>query len=329
MHPHLDRRREDSRSRLDELRERAKALSPALGDEPLCIYVTGSFGRLEAQIEGGRENASDLDLFFLYDRDDPEAALPPTRWFRLAGQLVDLTEELDFPEFSGDGEYLEVHNVARIAEELGSPTDDSVNAFTARMLLLLESKPVLNEGLYNELIRRVVEFYFADFEKNSQTFRPTFLLNDILRFWRTLTLNYEHKRGEKRRAAARGEAERGWEVKSATQNLKLGFSRLSTCFSMVVPLAGLAPPVTLEHVVELCRLTPTERWENVEDDRIAELLDRYDWFLEATGDKGALTAMLTGAAAEAIAGKDKEFGDLVFTILLATAQKETLRYVVV
>ena len=96
-----------------------------------------------------------------------------------------------------------------------------------------------------------MKFYFADFERNRDTFRPTFLLNDILRFWRTLTLNYEHKRAEKRRAAERGEAEDGWEVKSATKNLKLGFSRLNTCFSLVVPLAALEPPVTVEHVVEL------------------------------------------------------------------------------
>lgn len=39
---------------------------------------------------------------------------------------------------------------------------------------------------------------------NAASFRPIFLLNDILRFWRTLTLNYEHDRLKLRRVPQGG-----------------------------------------------------------------------------------------------------------------------------
>jgi hypothetical protein len=77
---------------------------------------------------------------------------------------------------------------------LGCASDNSLNAFTARMLLLLESQPVSDETVYTRLRQRIVGFYYRDFDDHNETFLPTFLLNDILRFWRTLTLNYEHHR---------------------------------------------------------------------------------------------------------------------------------------
>ena len=78
-------------------------------------------------------------------------------------------------------------------EVLGSPEDDGLNAFTARMLLLLESRPVYNAERYRRILKAVIGFYYRDFSDHSEHFRPTFLINDILRFWRTLTLNYEHE----------------------------------------------------------------------------------------------------------------------------------------
>src|SRR4051794_8738803 len=114
----LHRRREESARRLDELVERAHVLEETLGDEPLCIYVTGSYGRLEAVVGGSSDEGSDLDLFFLYRGEQPDADLPRTTWFRLAGRLIELIEELGFPPFSGDAEYLEIHNISRIQEQL-------------------------------------------------------------------------------------------------------------------------------------------------------------------------------------------------------------------
>jgi hypothetical protein len=51
--------------------------------------------------------------------------------------------------------------VREMEKVLGSPADDSTNAFTARMLLLLESQPVYGQVLDASLLERIVSFYYG------------------------------------------------------------------------------------------------------------------------------------------------------------------------
>jgi len=44
--------------------------------------------------------------------------------------------------FSNDGEFLRILYLEDMLEQLGGREDDYLNYFTARMLLLLESKPL-------------------------------------------------------------------------------------------------------------------------------------------------------------------------------------------
>jgi len=134
--------RDYSRRRLAELDEALTPVRPLLDEHPLCVYATGSYGRLEAF------SGSDVDLFFLYDGSGDSERFPWTGFVRLAACLIDATERMGFPPFSGDGQYLDVLYVGEMERVLGSPKDDSLNAFTARMLLLLESQPLHNAGLY-------------------------------------------------------------------------------------------------------------------------------------------------------------------------------------
>jgi predicted nucleotidyltransferase len=267
-------RRDFSRRRLDELTAGLSDLSSLLDEAQLCIYATGSYGRLEAW------NGSDIDLFFIYE--DTEAFSFLT-FLRVAGRLVERTEEMGFPPFSGDGKYLESLDVNEMERILGSREDDSANAFTARMLLLLESQPISDQQRYQRLIDRVVGFYFRDLEGHERDFVPTFLTNDILRFWRTLTLNYEHDRFSV--GQLEGTAQDQARSKSSLKNYKLKVSRLATCYSMVTHLACEPAPVTREQVVALCAMTPMERFRSLEDrDGAADALltrlaDAYDEFL--------------------------------------------------
>ena len=187
----LDRlplRRDYAQSRLEEVRSRVKEIVKQ-GDFPgLCIYVTGSFGRLEAS------EHSDLDLFFVHKGSSRLNAIPRIRKTLLDADLVRAVERLGFPEFSNDGEYLTVHYLDDIREALGGPNDDFKNYFTARMLLLLESRPLFNEALYADFLKKIIESYCRDYVDHEASFRPLFLTNDIMRFWRTLCLNYEHRR---------------------------------------------------------------------------------------------------------------------------------------
>lgn len=157
---------------------------------------------------------------------------------------------------------------------LGSPNDDSLNAFTARMLLLLESQPLHDEKIYNRLLERIIGFYYRDFDDHSSDFLPNFLVNDILRFWRTLTLNYEHHR--LKLLPLTDEELRRKKAESALKNYKLKVSRLATCFSMVANLSSMSPPVTAEQVFSLCRITPAERFAELRKHgkRSSELVDQ-------------------------------------------------------
>ena len=98
------------------------------------------------------------------------------------------------------------------------------------LLLLLESQPVYNEPLYEELLERVIESYYRDYHDHERTFRPIFLINDIIRFWRTLCLNYENRRN---RPPEDGREQHKFHL----DNFKLKFSRLLTCFSAIILLA--------------------------------------------------------------------------------------------
>ncbi len=332
----LAKRRKESEKGLVLVREEAeRRLSSIVGEEPLAIYVTGSFGRLEARFPKG----SDLDLFFLYGPADRSHKMRPSQltWFELAGELIRISRDLDFEEFSRDGAFLQAHNVWHIGRELGSQHEDSENGFTARLLLLLESRYVLNEPLYEQFIKETIGFYYGDYAANQGTFRPTFLINDILRFWRTLCLNYEHKRNRKRSDQGSDEPHAQWRADSALDNLKLRFSRLSTCYSMVIALAAEPTPVDPERVLELCRTAPTDRWSIAAGQtsspkgaeartKVGEILGLYEYFLELIADEGALLESLTShAERERTRRKAAEFGQVVSEFMLATCRSDQLR----
>ncbi len=128
----LPTRHDYSLARLADLGRRLSAVESLMDGHPLCVYATGSYGRLEAWRD------SDIDLFFLYDDADDSQRFPWTSFVRVAAHLIEATGDMGFPAFSGDGRYLELQYVAEMERVLGSPSDDSLNVFTARMLLLLE-----------------------------------------------------------------------------------------------------------------------------------------------------------------------------------------------
>ncbi len=135
---------------------------------------------------------------------------------------IDINRELKYESFSNDGEYLKIHSLDYMLETLGAPQDDSENLFTTRMLLLLESRCVFNEPVYDNAISTILDHYFRD-NRGKASFRPLFVLNDILRYWRTLCLNYE---------LTRDDPDKPWRKK----NINLKFSRMLTIFGTVLPL---------------------------------------------------------------------------------------------
>lgn len=320
----IDERRRFSEARLTELRQRIDADVPGLKECPnLCVYATGSFARCDAGPH------SDLDLFFVTGSDGPPVSR--IQQMLINADLIRLCERMELPEFSGDGQYLVIHSLESLVRELGSQKEDYENLFTARLLLLLESSPLCHDEVYDAVVGECVRAYYRDFHDHVENFRPAFLANDITRFWKTLCLNYEHKRN---RTDKGPDARR----KSHLKNFKLKFSRLLTCFSMV---ACLCDPVEADHpdkAVGLVKSPPLRRLEQIAgkhglDELSREMHELYAWFLEVTDrDPQEAEAWIADPAVRReVFPRAERFGDLMFDLLGRVAQNSgtSLRYLVV
>lgn len=270
----LNRRRDFSKGRLRGLGSSLEKAGNVKKFDDLSIYVAGSFGRLE-----GSEN-SDIDMFFVSKKPRSEYAEFHIPEIQALSEVIAIGYRLDFPKFSNDGEFLRFLFVDEMLKNLGSRADDVTNHFTARMLLLLESRPIFGTEAYNAILNSTIDSYFRDYPHHPRDFRPTFLINDILRFWKTLCLNYEHRRNQ---------SDERLKVKQKVKNFKLKYSRLMTCFATVSNLCTYRDTISPKEVTDICLRTPVERLLDVAarcDDYspyVAKILDSYAWFLEMTG----------------------------------------------
>lgn len=260
--------REKSLNILDEIRKRMHQTFPLEDDryQNICVYACGSLGRLEMT------QNSDLDLFFISLLDskvDPmEQNLNKYIFF---SKLYEINCAMGFPAPSKGGEYWSIINKSDFLD-IGSRKEDFNNSFTARLLFMLESKPLYNERVYNQLLEETVSKYFVDYQDHQDQFYPLFLMNDILRYWYTLTLNYEYRRDNKDSVN-----------KKYWKRLKLKYARLVTCFSMLACLYH--KNVTPDYVAECIKMTPIERLDKLalKNERISgivkEIKLEYEWFL--------------------------------------------------
>lgn len=274
----IERHRDFSKLRLKEISNRISQI-PQLKDSTLCVFATGSYGRLEAS-----EN-SDIDLFLIDTGDLKETSnLNKTI---INAEIIKICRILELPEFSNDGLYLKAIWLKEIQTYLGSPTDDYNNYFTARLLMLLESKSLYDASLYDKCITTIIDCYYHDFPDHVKSFKPIFLANDIIRFWKTLCLNYEHKRIGHTDLFDKDDTEHK-KLVTATKNLKLKFSRKLTCFSFILCLVDFDKTINPEDIKQISSLSPTERLEYLKNKnaevggKIQKALNSYQWFIDKT-----------------------------------------------
>lgn len=273
-----------SKGRLNQLQARIAKLTSADELPNLAIFCAGSYARHEAS------EHSDIDLFFIYDGTPSEAVADPrTKELRLFGALIEAADEMGFPAFSNDSEYLKTLSSKDLLDELGSPEDDAKNHFTLRMLMMLESKPLYGHGTYEKILRDILGSYYRDYPDHQASFEPWFLLNDIGRFWKTLLLNYEHKRNQGVDRGLDIDIAENIKAKQKVKNFKLKFSRMTTCFATVAALGSVPKPVEVDDLMTLIGATPRERlhrvseWRPDTEDIVQELFEDYAWFLQYTG----------------------------------------------
>jgi predicted nucleotidyltransferase len=309
---YLERVRETSQSRFESLKAKL-ATAKELVDGKACVYATGSFGRMEAGPE------SDLDLFIVVETKEVIKNEKSVTVNQLDGldeialkyQLITAVAECGIPPFDGAGKYLELHSINDFADKLGTREDDYYNTLTGRLLLLLESRPLLGEGVYTKLVDSVIDAYFVDYQNNQSSFNPAFLVNDILRMWRTFAVNYE---------LFRKKGGTGYRIK----NLKLKYSRMITCYSAVIYLLSkhvAAGTISPEDVREMVNLTPSERLEKVSARRFSDplveanfktlvekVITDYSSFLEFTHKPPAEVAIVLEEDFRRWRAKSHDFG---------------------
>ena len=188
-----DRSSRYSECKLDELRARLGRLP--LGDA--TVLVCGSYARREAS------KHSDID-FFVISRDTNGEYLP----------IEDIRSEIYkiVPnEPSKDGAFRVTVNREEILGNIGGDDDDNRN-ITRRILFLLEGEWLFNESEFRCFRRRILEKYIHEGMTDHQL--ALFLLNDVIRYYRTVAVDYEFK-------ISGSENLKPW----AIRNIKLVFSR--------------------------------------------------------------------------------------------------------
>lgn len=330
------------RARTNEVLERIRAaFLDQLGDHRdttigthTTVYATGSCGR------GDMGDASDLDPCVVYLDDGIAASRSEDATDVIADALRQAVEHVGLPELDANGDYARLVTAESLFSNLGSPTDDESGALTKRMLLILESRPLVNDEAYKALIRKTIAAYWKNEDLHPEDYLPIVLVNDIVRYWRIVLLNHESRLREKsKRDQMSPEKEMALRRYSS---YKLRVPRCLSCFSALSYLLALTPTepahVNREDIIHMAGLTPIERLEhlrqypNAPTDTLDALEKLYIRFLEKTnGGKEELTEELERdpKAVEAISRDGQEFTQHMFDLIQGLGGGRTLHRAIV
>ena len=245
--PNLTGARELTARRLAIVHERL-AGEPA--DPDACVVLFGSWGRRELT------ELSDYDWAVLVDGPERDGVQPAPRRVESA---IGIEGQPGSQGVFGTAVFCD-----HLVERIGLDADDNRN-LTRRMLLLLESVAATDEAVHRRCRQRVLQGYLADSVKDYRP--PRFFLNDLIRYWRTICVDFVGKERE------------GTGQKWALRNLKLGTSRK-------ILFAGGLLPILLCH-----RYRRADMGDFLAEALARPSIDRISWaFLElGAADAGVRT----------------------------------------
>ncbi len=248
----IDQCRKHSEEKCDAWRQKlAETFPPESND---IVLVCGSYARKEAG------DSSDVDYFLVSEKEDGRKE-----------RLEDINKVGLKPPSPG-GPFAGEHTSQSIVQNIGG-TDDNNDDITRRMLLLLEGDWLFNSVGFRCLRRQILERYVG--EEIPDHHIALFLLNDIIRYWRTICVDYEYKTTTE---------EKPW----AIRNVKLVFSRkllyASGLFSVALT-ADMSRKSKIERLEELFDLHPLKRiMEICGEATTRPMLRCYDFFLGCITD---------------------------------------------
>lgn len=242
-----------------------QALPKPVTDNTLVVTV-GSYARREASA------SSDMDFFCV----DDAHALPEDRASRTdAIGLVVKDKVGKLP--AADGAF--AANVSRdeLLRNYGG-SKDSNETITRRMLYLLEGEYLNREDEFHKIRNEIITRYVGETPRDHQL--AFYLLNDMIRYWRTMAVDYANKTYDNSNP-------KPW----AIRNIKLVFSRkliyASGLFSVALT-ADRTENKKIELLDMLFRMTPIDRIKYVcGEGSSSRLFEMYDFFLDQMASQRA------------------------------------------
>jgi hypothetical protein len=246
-----------SKTILDKLRDVLNT-----NDKSFAIVVGGSIARLEASTE------SDIDYYFFADNAEGLKRAKDL-WNSKAGEIAKIVGKNPsaigaFGE--GGSETLE-----ELTKNIGG-NDDFNAKITRRILFLLESTWLTSEETVERYRKEVLTRYVSENIEDRHLCR--FLLNDVIRYYRTICVDFEFKTFEGGKA---------WGIRY----IKLRFSRQLLYFSGLIAIAetvGLSRDEKINVLIKLFKMPPLERIKHVCNDLSSPIFDLYGQFLEKISD---------------------------------------------
>jgi predicted nucleotidyltransferase len=180
------------------------------------VILLGSIARRESTV------TSDCDYYILQHGVSPEV----TR--KLIEAAESARERLSIEKPSRQGMFGKIVIAANLYESIGLEIDTNTN-MTQRILLLAESEAVTVGKTYNEVIDNILRRYCSDYSPTNQKKEcpvkvPRYLLNDLVRYWRTMAVDFGTKR---------------WETSKDETNVRLAKLMITRKILFAGPLATL------------------------------------------------------------------------------------------
>lgn len=280
------------------------------------VVLCGSFARREITRE------SDCDYLVLVDElNDHEVVT------KFITEVEHLREEKTLAPPGQQGTFGDFVTSTELVARIGLEADSN-NGMSRRILFLTESVSVYQPEIRSQIIDKVLSRYCADYHPNNRPkdYRirvPRFLTNDLVRFWRTMAVDFGAKRWRSTRP--------DWYLRFAkliTTRKVLFAGSLTSVFLteriLQQPSAVADDPhtVLLGHLKEQFDRPPLGRllaaYEHVDNDSkasLGDILTAYNRFIEILNTRDARNllkqAYATDAKSIALRGEIDELGDRI------------------
>lgn len=262
----INSRFEFSTRKLEDIRvDLARVMEGSPYTDKITLVTMGSYGRKEASDE------SDIDCYLLFDSDKPvdQIADELDKIKDVVGQHI----EQD-PGDSGTFGANQILSFNDLSNNISGDKERTID-MTRRILLLLEGDWLYGEERYKTYRKELLRRYLKDHDKDHSL--PRFLLNDIIRYYRTITTDFEYKTTT---------AKKGWGLRA----LKLRYSRPLLYFGGVVAAAEtveVKSNTAIDRLLEILELPILQRIYELNPESLeatAKLFEQYDFFLETISD---------------------------------------------